>query len=280
MENVEKKAAMAFLSKLRKQVNDSYYKGVEIFPHHCLSFSCGVAEYDEGIYNSAELIGKADQAMYYAKSQGKNNVQLYDSNIIFSTSLNHEKEIELLEQQVKFFLYKDVYTYKHSRRVYQYAKEFSNNLKLQLSDYEKKLLISGALIHDIGKINIPSRILMKDTKLTEEELQMLKKHPEWGANIISELGYDPEIIPIVVQHHERFDGFGYPAGLKGNEINPLARLLNVIDSFDAMTNDRPYKNKLSFEEACNEIERCKGTQFDPEMADQFIIYIRSSEYNR
>ncbi|WNF36631.1 GGDEF domain-containing protein [Bacillaceae bacterium IKA-2] len=136
MENVNKKAAVLFLNTLRKQINDSYYEGVDIFPHRCLSFSGGVTEYDEGVYNSAELIGKADQAMYFAKAQGKNNVQLFDNITITSSLLDHEKEIELLEQQVKFFLYKDVYTYKHSRRVYQYAKEFSNHL--QLSDYEKK----------------------------------------------------------------------------------------------------------------------------------------------
>lgn len=226
MENVEKGTAMAFLNKLRKQVNDTYYQGVELFPHHCLSFSCGVAEYDEGIYNSAELIGKADQAMYYAKSQGKNNVQLYDSNTIFSSSLDHEKEIELLEQQVKFFLYKDVYTYKHSKRVYQYAKEFANNRQLQLSNYEKKLLISGALIHDIGKIEIPRDIINKKGKLEPFEWEIIKKHVTWGKEIIATNKELHDLIPLVELHHERYDGKGYPYGLKAERYPKTSK--NIV----------------------------------------------------
>lgn len=272
MENVEEKAALAFLNTLRKQVNDSYYDGVEIFPHQCLSFSCGVVEYDQGIYNSAELIGKADQAMYFAKSQGKNNVQLYDSNRISPDLLDHEKEIELLEQQVKFFLYKDVYTYKHSRRVYQYAREFA--FHLQLSENEKKLLVSGALIHDIGKIEIPRDIINKKGKLEPFEWEIIKKHVTWGKEIIATNKDLHGLIPLVELHHERYDGKGYPYGLKEKNTPKLARILCVIDSFDAMTTERPYQDTKSFDEAVKELKSCAGTQFDQDYIPPFIEMIK------
>lgn len=272
MENVEKKAAIDFLNTLRKRVNDSFYQGAEIFPHGCLSFSGGVVEYDEGVYNSAELIGKADQAMYFAKAQGKNNVQLFDNITISSTLLDHEKEIELLEQQIKFFLYKDVYTYKHSRRVYQYARDLTYHL--QLSDYQKKVLISGALIHDIGKIEIPRDIINKKGKLEPFEWEIIKKHVTWGKEIIATNKDLHDLIPLVELHHERYDGKGYPYGLKGKSIPKLARILCVIDSFDAMTTERPYQATKTFDEAVNELELCAGTQFDPQYIPPFIEMIK------
>ncbi|WP_261177778.1 diguanylate cyclase [Anaerobacillus sp. CMMVII] len=274
MENVESSEAIIFLNKLRKQINDSYFSGVEVLPHGCLSFSCGIIETDESVYNSAELIGKADQAMYYAKSQGKNNVQLYDSNLVSYTLLEHEKELELLEQQVKIFLYKDVYTYQHSRRVFQYARDFA--FKLNLSDYEKKLLISGALIHDIGKLEIPRDIINKKGKLEPFEWEIIKKHVTWGKEIIATNKELHDLIPLVELHHERYDGKGYPYGLKGESTPKLARILCIIDSFDAMTTERPYQATKTFDEAVKELQRCAGAQFDPNYVPQFIEMIKQN----
>lgn len=272
MENTDLKKAVSFLNKLRKKVNDSYFKGVEIFPHKCLSFSCGVAAYEKGIYNSSELIDKADQAMYFAKAQGKNNVQVFNSNEISFTTLEHEKELELLEQQVKIFLYKDVYTYQHSRRVYQYARDFA--CKLNLSDYEKKLLISGALIHDIGKLEIPRDIINKEGKLELFEWEIIKKHVTWGKEIVATNKELHDLIPLVELHHERYDGRGYPYGLQGESTPKLARILCIIDSFDAMTTERPYQRTKSFDEAIEELNRCAGKQFDPNYVPAFIEMIR------
>lgn len=272
MEDTEKTEAIQFLNTLRKQINDSYHHGVEILPHRCLSFSCGVAEYEPGIYNSSELIGKADQAMYLAKAQGKNNVQLFDNNIITASLLDHERELELLEQQVKIFLYKDIYTYQHSRRVYQYAKEFAS--RLNISDYEKKLLVSGALIHDIGKLEIPRDIINKKGKLEPFEWEIVKKHVTWGKEIIATNKDLHDLIPLVELHHERYDGKGYPYGLKGESTPKLARILCIIDSFDAMTTERPYQSTKTFEQGIKELQLCAGKQFDPNYVPYFIEMIK------
>ncbi len=272
MKDIELSTSVKFLNSLRKQVNDSYFKGVEIFPHRCLSFSCGVVEYEKGIYNINELIDRADKAMYFAKAQGKNNCQPYDSNNISLTILEHEKELELLEQQVKIFLYKDVYTYQHSRRVYQYARDFA--CKLNLSDYEKKLLISGALIHDIGKLEIPRDIINKEGKLELFEWEIIKKHVTWGKEIVATNKELHDLIPLVELHHERYDGRGYPYGLQGESTPKLARILCIIDSFDAMTTERPYQRTKSFDEAIEELNRCAGKQFDPNYVPAFIEMIR------
>jgi diguanylate cyclase (GGDEF)-like protein/putative nucleotidyltransferase with HDIG domain len=272
MPNTTKEEAHAFLDRLRKQVNDTYFSGVEHIPYRCLSFSCGIAEMEKGMYDSGELIHKADQALYYAKAQGKNNVQIYSEHNICLDEIKFKQDLDTLEQQVKFFLSKDVYTYRHSKRVFKYASEFSQ--MLDLTDHEKQTLILGALIHDIGKIEVPRDILNKEGKLEKHEWEIVKKHVTWGKEIIAAEKQFDDLIPLVELHHERYDGKGYPYGLKGEEIPKLARILCVIDSFDAMTTERPYQRTKTFEEAVSEIIRCAGTQFDPFYAKLFTEFIQ------
>ncbi|WP_062678418.1 diguanylate cyclase [Parageobacillus toebii] len=274
MPNTTKEEAHAFLDRLRKQVNDTYFSGVEHIPYRCLSFSCGIAEMEKGMYDSDELIHKADQALYYAKAQGKNNVQIYSEHNICLDEIKFKQDLDTLEQQVKFFLSKDVYTYRHSKRVFKYASEFSQ--MLDLTDHEKQTLILGALIHDIGKIEVPRDILNKEGKLEKHEWEIVKKHVTWGKEIIASEKQFDDLIPLVELHHERYDGKGYPYGLKGEEIPKLARILCIIDSFDAMTTERPYQRTKTFEEAIAEIERCAGTQFDPLYAKMFIEFIQTN----
>jgi diguanylate cyclase (GGDEF)-like protein/putative nucleotidyltransferase with HDIG domain len=274
MPNTTKEEAHAFLDRLRKQVNDTYFSGVEHIPYRCLSFSCGIAEMEKEIYDSGELIHKADQALYYAKAQGKNNVQIYSEHNICLDEIKFKQDLDTLEQQVKFFLSKDVYTYRHSKRVFKYASEFSQ--MLDLTDHEKQTLILGALIHDIGKIEVPRDILNKEGKLEKHEWEIVKKHVTWGKEIIAAEKQFDDLIPLVELHHERYDGKGYPYGLKGEEIPKLARILCVIDSFDAMTTERPYQRTKTFEEAIAEIERCAGTQFDPLYAKMFTEFIQTN----
>jgi diguanylate cyclase (GGDEF)-like protein/putative nucleotidyltransferase with HDIG domain len=274
MPNTTKEEAHAFLDRLRKQVNDTYFSGVEHIPYRCLSFSCGIAEMEKGMYDSGELIHKADQALYYAKAQGKNNVQIYSEHNICLDEIKFKQDLDMLEQQVKFFLSKDVYTYRHSKRVFKYASEFSQ--MLDLTAHEKQTLILGALIHDIGKIEVPRDILNKEGKLEKHEWEIVKKHVTWGKEIIAAEKQFDDLIPLVELHHERYDGKGYPYGLKGEEIPKLARILCVIDSFDAMTTERPYQRTKTFEEAIAEIERCAGTQFDPVYAKMFIEFIQTN----
>ena len=141
---------------------------------------------------------------------------------------------------------------------------------MKLSKEEKRLLLYGAYLHDLGKINISKETLISNTRLSDEQWEELKKHPQDSADIVSQIEGFEKIVPIVLQHHEKYDGTGYPNKLKGTEINYLARILTVADSFDAMTNQRPYQKTKSFREAFEEIERCKGTHFDPVIADGFM----------
>ncbi|WP_429904912.1 bifunctional diguanylate cyclase/phosphohydrolase [Geobacillus stearothermophilus] len=273
MPNTTKEDAYAFLNRLRKEVNDTYFEGVEHIPYRCLSFSCGIAEMEKDMYESEELIHRADQALYYAKAQGKNNVQLYDKHNMCLDEIKFKQDLEALEQQVKFFLSKDVYTYRHSKRVFKYAVEFGSCLD-ELTDHERQTLILGALIHDIGKIEVPRDILNKQGKLEKHEWEIVKKHVTWGREIIAAEKWFDDLLPLIELHHERYDGKGYPYGLKGEEIPKLARILCIIDSFDAMTTERPYQRTKTFEEAVEEIKRCAGTQFDPAYAAKFVAFVR------
>ncbi|WP_240371630.1 diguanylate cyclase [Anoxybacteroides rupiense] len=273
MPNTTKEATFLFLDRLRKKVNDTYFIGVEYVPYRCLSFSCGIAEYEKGMYDSGELIHKADQAMYYAKAQGKNNVQIYDEENICWSQIEFKEDLEDMEQLLRIFLSKDVYTYRHSKRVFTYALEFSE--RLDLTDHEKQTLILGALIHDIGKIEVPRDILNKKGKLEPHEWEIIQKHVIWGKEILASNRRFEDVLPLVELHHERYDGKGYPYGLKGEEIPKLARILCIIDSFDAMTTERPYQPTKTFEEAVAELRACAGTQFDPYYAQQFIQFIET-----
>ncbi|WP_035099058.1 diguanylate cyclase [Anoxybacteroides tepidamans] len=273
MPSTTKEQAFLFLNQLRKKVNDTYFPGVEYIPYRCLSFSCGIAEYEKGIYDSGELIHRADQAMYYAKAQGKNNVQIYDEKNISLSAIEFKEDLDAMEQQLKIFLSKDVYTYRHSKRVFTYALEFSE--MLDLNEHEKQTLILGALIHDIGKLEVPRDILNKKEKLEPHEWEIVKKHVTWGKEILASDRRFDDLLPLVELHHERYDGKGYPYGLKGEEIPKLARILCVIDSFDAMTTERPYQRTKTFEEAVVELRKCAGTQFDPVYAETFAEMIET-----
>ena len=140
------------------------------------------------------------------------------------------------------------------------------------------LLKIGGLFHDIGKIGIPDSILLKTAKLTDDEYSEIKNHPTIGAHILSNATIFEKAIPIVKHHHERYDGFGYPSKLAGDNIPYLARIAAVADSFDAMTSRRSYRDSMPIDIVKAEIEKNKGTQFDPNIADVFLN-ILNNNYN-
>lgn len=167
---------------------------------------------------------------------------------------------------------KDKYTHGHSRRV--------TNLSLQLAEQategneiDLELLRLCGILHDIGKIGVPDKVLGKTGKLTVEEFAVIKKHPEQGAQILHPMESDKRISAIseiIKHHHERFDGKGYPSGLIGEEIPYLSRIIAIVDSFDAMTSDRPYRKGMGTDHAIEEIRKNSGSQFDPVLAAHFI----------
>ena len=171
---------------------------------------------------------------------------------------------------------KDPYTRGHSDRVSAYSVLIGKYLGL--SDTDLKTLEIGGLFHDIGKIGIPDSILLKESKLTDEEYSEIKNHPAIGVHILCNAAIFQDIIPIVKHHHERYDGKGYPSQLAGDTIPYLARIAAVADTYDAMTSKRSYRDPLPLEVVRAEIEKCSGTQFDPNIAKTFID-ILDNHYN-
>lgn len=149
--------------------------------------------------------------------------------------------------------------------------------KLALSPADRERLYFASLLHDTGKIIVGKEIILKKTPLTPAEWKTVKKHPLYSTRIIKSLGIYGDIADIVKHHHEKFDGSGYPEGLKGEDIPAFSRILAVADSFEAMTGNRPYKPRLSFDEALAELDKCSGSQFDPIMVKLFIEALKENK---
>jgi putative nucleotidyltransferase with HDIG domain len=163
---------------------------------------------------------------------------------------------------------KDAYTCGHSERVALLSRHLA--AEIGLSDHQVERVYMAGLLHDVGKIGVPETVLQKPGKLTPEEFEQMKKHPEIGARILQDIKQIKDIIPGVLYHHERFDGKGYPSGLAGESIPQMGRILCLADCFDAMTSNRTYRKALPLEVALIEIRRCSGTQFDPKLAEAFL----------
>jgi putative nucleotidyltransferase with HDIG domain len=168
---------------------------------------------------------------------------------------------------------KDSYTRGHSERVTELSIKLAQYYGVAAEEVEKIKL--GGLLHDIGKIGIHEGILNKPGRLDDEEFEIIKSHPDLGVRILGKVEFLESIVPIIRYHHERYDGKGYPQGLNGESIPLLARIVSVVDTFDAMTTDRPYRKAMSIEAALAEIERCAGSQFDSDIAAHFVRMIKS-----
>lgn len=191
------------------------------------------------------------------------NQELSDANDKLEQA--YMESIETLRYTVEA---KDPYTKGHSDRVAEYSVLIGKSLNL--SEEELKNLKIGGLFHDIGKIGVPDSILLKESRLDDEEYSQIKNHPLIGVHILSNATIFQDIIPIVKHHHERFDGKGYPSQLSGKDIPYLARIVSIADSFDAMTSKRSYRNALPLEVVKNEFLKNIGTQFDPEIGMVFL----------
>ncbi len=170
---------------------------------------------------------------------------------------------------------KDVYTRGHCDRVAHYALLLADGLGL--SENRKKLIRHGCWLHDCGKIGIPGTILNKEGKLTDEEFELIKKHPLWGMKVAEEAGLDQVILDIIAGHHERFDGKGYPHGLAAEAIPLEARITALADVYDALTTDRSYRTRFSHSKAVEIIVAERGKAFDPELLDLFLAQVATEE---
>jgi HD-GYP domain-containing protein (c-di-GMP phosphodiesterase class II) len=163
---------------------------------------------------------------------------------------------------------RDEYTRGHSERVTDIAEAIA--LRLGWEPERLEQLRVGGPLHDLGKLAISDEVLGKPGRLDEDELEQIRQHPRLGARILLRLAAFRGAVPYVLCHHERWDGTGYPTGRVGEEIPLEARVLAIADAYDAMTSDRPYREALSHEDALAEVERCAGTQFDPEIVSVFL----------
>ena len=170
---------------------------------------------------------------------------------------------------------KDPYTEGHARRVSAYCVQMALELGMSKEDAENLRLV--ALFHDIGKVGVPDSVLKKPGRLNDEEFEEMKQHTIVGSDIIKDLSMVPGIFIGARYHHERYDGSGYPEGLKGEEIPYIARIIAVADAYDAMTTDRVYRKHLSIDQVLIELERGAGTQFDPDIVDATIKLVKSGE---
>lgn len=188
-----------------------------------------------------------------------------------------ENNLELIKALSNSLDSRDNYTSYHSENVAKYALQIAKKMNLS-SDVCHSIHVGG-LLHDIGKIGIPEYILTKPKTLTNDEYELIKTHPKIGYETIKHVSKFKEsgILDVVLYHHERFDGKGYPEGLKGEEIPLVARIVAVADTFDAMTSKRVYRNELDLTFTLNEIRNNKGTQFDPEIVDVFLSLFDSQQ---
>lgn len=277
------KEALIVAEKLRQAVYNHKFPGDNLIKGGHLTISVGVAEKLPDGDNETALMERVDAAMYRAKYFRKNRVEAYSS--VFDSLAKYgiaptETTAASIKSLITIINSRDHYTYYHTERVVFYCETFANHIGLPAE--QKKILLMGAYLHDIGKINISKEILIASRKLNDDEWAEIKKHPVEGVDIIEELGGFDQVIPLVLQHHERYDGKGYPYGLRGEEISILARMLTVCDCFDAMTSNRPYQARRSYEEAFEELRRHAGTQFDPTLVEQFIdaINVATSEESK
>ena len=171
---------------------------------------------------------------------------------------------------------KDDVTHSHVRRVQAYAVGLARALGVT-DKPTLKAIEAAALLHDTGKLAVPERILNKPGKLTESEFERMKQHVDIGADILSLVEFPYPVVPIVRCHHESWDGSGYPRGLSGTDIPIGARILSVVDCFDALTSDRPYRPAMTDAEAIAILRERQGTMYDPEVVDTFVRVYRDIE---
>jgi diguanylate cyclase (GGDEF)-like protein/putative nucleotidyltransferase with HDIG domain len=239
--------------------------------------SIGVATYPADGVISGEVVTVADTALYYAKRTGGNRVYL--SSSILSEPMDNagtyarHNGLSAIYALVSTVEAKDPYTYGHSKKVNTYAVALAE--AIGLSPEEVSRVSTAALLHDIGKIGVPDKVLNKKGKLNKEDWEAIKSHPRLGATIVGNIPNLAPCVSTILHHHERWDGSGYPEGLKGEQISVEARILAIADAYEAMSAARPYRRALCGEKVLSELRRGAGSQFDPELVRVFIGIIET-----
>ncbi|OLE50944.1 MAG: hypothetical protein AUG51_25560 [Acidobacteria bacterium 13_1_20CM_3_53_8] len=208
-------------------------------------------------------------------NQMTDQIEAYIRDLQRSANENRELFIGTVKSLAAAIDGKDPYTRGHSERVSRFSVAIAQRLDLRDEEVEKIRI--SALLHDVGKIGIDDNILKKPSALTEEEFEIMKKHPQKGYKIMSQIPAMKEFLPGMYMHHEMVNGEGYPQGLKGDEIPVMARIVAVADTFDAMTTDRPYQKAMKFEDAVNRIKSFVGTRYDEDVVAALVEACESGQ---
>jgi len=283
----DEQAALIVCRRVLKSVEMHEFALEDIRAHVTVSIGGATCTPEESVVKS-ELMRRADEALYLSKQGGRNRATFWRPSAPspLETQPHHQGATKLDELQKRIYalskeareasvesIYalaaaleaKDGYTQRHSIAVMSVAAGIAR--AMLLSEEEVEQIRNAALLHDIGKIGVGEEILLKEGPLSEDEKVIIRQHPIIGANILAPIRYLRDLVPMVRHHHERYDGLGYPSGLKGEDIPLGARILAVADSYCAMTSERPYSVAKTSEEANAEMRGRAGTQFDPKVVE-------------
>jgi diguanylate cyclase (GGDEF)-like protein len=241
-----------------------------------LTVSIGVCSYPQDGISPQEMIEAAQKALTFAKAMGGNQVQLSRDlpareqvgNVV---SLPHSGREAIVRSLAAAVDVRDGYTREHSRLVSELSAAVARRIGLPSSDIAR--ISVGALLHDVGKIGVPDAILAKESKLSPEEWECIREHPELGKRIVEQAPELTDVVPLVFHHQERWDGSGYPAQLRGEDIPLGARIIAAADAYHAMRSSRPYRAGRTHREATRELLRCSGEQFDPRVVEALLAVL-------
>lgn len=274
----ELQEAALIADSLREAVSRHRFLAEGVHPYEGLTISAGVANFPYHAQSREELLGAADEALFSSKVTGRNRIRAYLGvleKIINRVGDEDRELVSSLRTLMTLVNARDRYTYGHSERVAYYIREFA--AYLGLTEEFSRLLEYGAFLHDIGKLETPREILNKKGPLNEQEWAIMQEHPRLGAEILRPIKFLQPIISMILHHHENYDGTGYPSGLSGGEIPFAARLLRIVDSFDAMKTNRPYHKPLTMEEIFSELQKGNGRFYDPHLLEAFLRMLRKND---
>jgi len=264
-----------------------------------LKCSIGMVSYPEDpLFNPKEMIESVEKSVFKVKNSGGDGVGSYIHGLIREDDKKgisaKDRLLDSLKKKMEFFAIKgedsileavyslsrslelkDHTTRRHADKTIHYAIKLAQKFRMSERDIEN--VKRAAILHDIGKLGIPDKILLKKGPLTNEEFKIVKHHPKIAAEIISKAEFLKDSVPYILHHHERYDGSGYPDGLKGEEIPLGARIISVVDVYEALTSDRPYHKAMSKENAIKEIKANFGTQFDPKVAEELLDLVKKEK---